>query len=176
MDRHSIAYFSTRETQPPFAQPAPDVSEGRLEVNVIFTNPRATAEALKCAESLARDLGAVIRLRAGIVVPFQLPLETPPVSVAFTERLLSELVARLDTDGFERTVDLYVCRDWQETLLQILNPDAPVVIGSSRRWWPTAENRLVKMLRSKGHRVIVAEHNRDPQPALSDARRASSFR
>ena len=165
MNRHTVANFiSTRQAQPPFAQPVPDASEGRLEVNVIFTNPRATADALKCAETLALDLGAVIRLRAGIVVPFQLPLDEPPVSIAFTERQLTDLVSRLDADGFERTLDLYVCRDWQKTLLQILNPDAPVVIGSSRRWWPTAENRLVKTLRSNGHRVIVADSNRALQP------------
>jgi hypothetical protein len=161
MNRHMVENFlSTRQAHPPTAQPVPDVSPGRLEVNVIFTDPQATAAALRCAESLARDLGAVVRLRAGIVVPFQLPLEEPPVSVAFTEGLLSDLVSRLDADGFERTVDLYVCRDWQETLLQILNPDSPVVVGSTRRWWPTAENRLVKALRSKGHRVIVADGNR----------------
>jgi hypothetical protein len=152
--------ISTWQAHPPNAKPVADGLEGRLEVNVIFTNPRATAAALQCAESLAQDLGAVIRLRAGIVVPFQLPLEEPPVSVAFTEGLLSDLVSRLDADGFERAVDLYVCRDWQETLLQILNPDSPVVVGSTSRWWPTAEDRLVRALRSKGHRVIVADGNR----------------
>jgi hypothetical protein len=161
MNRHTVEnFFSTRQAQPPTAQPVPDVSPGHLEVNVIFTNPQATAAALQCAESLAQDLGAVIRLRAGIVVPFQLPLDEPPVSVAFTERMLSGLVSRLDADRFARTVDLYVCRDWQETLLQILNPDSPVVVGGRRRWWPTAESRLVKALRSNGHRVIVADCNR----------------
>ena len=34
--------------------------------------------------------------------------------MAFTEHLLADLVSRLDADGFERAVDLYVCRDWQE--------------------------------------------------------------
>jgi hypothetical protein len=162
MNRHTVANFiSTRQVQPPIAQSVPDgVLEGRLEVNVIFTNPQATAAALKYAASLAQDLEAVIRLRAGIVVPVQLPLDEPPVSVAFTECLLSDLVSRLDADSFARTVDLYVCRDWQETLLQILKPDSPIVIGSSTRWWLTAENRLAKALRANGHRVIVADCNR----------------
>ncbi len=162
MSRHTVASFiSTRQARPPIAQSVPDGPlEGRLEVNVVFTNPQATAAALKYAASLAHDLDAVIRLRAGIVVPVQLPLDEPPVSVAFTERLLSDLVSGLDADRFARTVDLYVCRDWQETLLQVLKPDSPIVIGSSRRWWPTAENRLAKALRSQGHRVIVAGCNR----------------
>lgn len=167
MNSRSVAnLISTRQTQPPNAQPVPEGLEGRLEVNVVFTNAQATGAALKCAESLAQDLGAVIRLRAGIVVPFQLPLDEPPVSVAFTERLLTGLVSRLDADRFERKVDLYICRDWQETLLQILNPDSPVVIGSSNRWWPAPENRLIKVLRSKGHRVIVADCKRGLQPSL----------
>jgi hypothetical protein len=167
MNRRSTPNFiSTPQAQPPNAQPVPDGLEGRLEVNVVFTDSRATAAALQCAESLAKDLGAVIRLRAGIVVPFQLPLEEPQVSVAFTERQLTDLVARLDADGFARTVDLYICRDWQETLLQVLSPDSPVVIGSSRRWWPTAESRLVKALQSQGRRVIVADCNRELQPSL----------
>jgi hypothetical protein len=167
MNRHSVASFiSTRQAQPPNAQSVPESLEGRLEVNVIFTDPQATAAALKCAESLAQDLGAVIRLRAGMVVPFPLPLDEPPVSVAFTERLLTDLASQLDADGFERTVDVYVCRDWQETLLQILNPDSPVVIGGSKHWWPAPENRLVKALRSKGRRVIVADCNRGLQPSL----------
>jgi hypothetical protein len=167
MNRHTVPSFtSTRPAQPPYAQPVPDRFAGRLEVNVVFTNPAATAAALQRAESLAQDLGAVIRLRAAIVVPPQLPLDEPPVSIAFTERLLANLVSRLEAVGFERAVDLYVCRDWQETLLQVLNPESLVVIGSSRRWWPTAENRLVKELRSKGHRVIVADRNRGLQPVL----------
>src|ERR1700756_1195428 len=65
---------------------------GRFEVNVIFTDPQATVAALRTAGSLARDLGANIRVRAAITVPYTLPLEEPPVSVAFTERLLSDLV------------------------------------------------------------------------------------
>lgn len=162
MNKHTVANFiSTRQAQPPVAQSVPEgLLEGRLEVNVIFTNPQATAAALQYAASLAHDLDAVVRLRAGIVVPFLLPLDEPPVSVAFTERLLSGLVSRLDANSFARTVDLYVCRDWQETLLQILKPDSPVVIGSSTRWWPRAEDRLTKALRSNGHRVLVADCSR----------------
>src|ERR1700694_1862112 len=57
----------------------------RLEVNVIFTEPHATAAALMTAGSLARDLGACIRVRAAIAVPYALPLEKPPVSAGFIE-------------------------------------------------------------------------------------------
>src|ERR1035437_5430404 len=73
----------------------------RLEVNVIFTDPQATAAVLKTAGSLARDLGACIRVRAAIAVPYALPLDKPPVSVRFTEGLLSDLVCRLELGTFE---------------------------------------------------------------------------
>ena len=135
-----------------------DTAEGlgpkRLEVNVIFTDPQATAAALKTAGSLARDLGACIRVRAAIAVPYALPLDKPPVSVRFTERLLSDLVCRLELDAFEPSVHLYLCRDQVETLLQVLSPNSLVVIGGRKHWWPTAERRVAKALRSKGHRVV----------------------
>ena len=126
----------------------------RLEVNVIFTDAQATVVALKTAGSLARDLGACIRVRAAIVVPYALPLDKPPVSVRFTERLLSDLVSRLELDAFEPIVHLYLCRNQADTLLQVLSPNSLVVIGGRKHWWPTAERRMARALRSKGHRVV----------------------
>jgi hypothetical protein len=126
----------------------------RLEVNVIFTDPHATAAALKTAGSLARDLGASIRVRAAIAVPYALPLEKPPVSAGFIEELLSDLVCRLELSAFEPSVHLYLCRDEVETLLHVLSPNSLVVIGGRMHWWPTAERRAAKALRSKGHRVV----------------------
>src|ERR1017187_7688461 len=82
------------------------------------------------------------------------PLDKPPVSVRFTERLLSDLVCRLELDAFEPSVHLYLCRDQVETLLQVLSPNSLVVIGGRKHWWPTAERRVAKALRSKGHRVV----------------------
>jgi hypothetical protein len=126
----------------------------RLEVNVIFTDPQATAVALKTAGSLARDLGACIRVRAAIGVPYEFPLDKPQVSVGFIEELLSNLVHRLELDTFEPIVHLYLCRNRSETLLQVLSPNSLVVIGGRKHWWPTAERRMARSLRSKGHRVV----------------------
>jgi hypothetical protein len=126
----------------------------RLEVNVIFTDPHATAAALKTAGSLARDLGACIRVRAAIAVPYARPLEKPPVSAGFIEELLSDLVCRMELDAFEPSVHLYLCRNQVESLLHVLSPNSLVVIGGRKHSWPTAERRAAKALRSKGHRVI----------------------
>lgn len=126
----------------------------QLEVNVVYTDPQATAAALKTAGSLARDLGACIRVRAAIAVPYALPLDKSPVSVRFTEDFLSGLVCRLELGTFEPSVHLYLCRDQLETLLHVLKPNSLVVMGGRKHWWPTAERRMARALRSKGHRVV----------------------
>jgi hypothetical protein len=139
---------------------------GRLEVNVVFTDVQATAAALKTARSLARDLGACIRVRTPIVVPYALPLDEPPVSVDFIEKLLTTLICRLELDSFEPSVHLYLCRDQIETLLRVLSPKSLVVIGGRKCWWPTAERRIAKALRSKGHRVVLISLKRNTRSDL----------
>jgi hypothetical protein len=145
----------TRPERPAVIRETPEEpGSGRLEVNVIFTDPQATMAALETAGSLARDLGACIQVRAAITVPYTLPVDKPPVSVEFIENLLCGLVSRADLDAFEPRVHLYECRDRIETLLQVLRPNSLVVICGQEHWWPTAERRMAKALRSKGHRVV----------------------
>jgi hypothetical protein len=143
-----------------------------LEVNVIFTELEATSAALQAAESFARELGAHIRLRAGLVVPLQLPLDQPLVSVEFFERSLRDLINRPDQDELERTAHLYICRDWADTLAEVLKPDSLVVIGARRRWWPTSASRLARALRARNNRVIVVDTNW-PEEEPRNARRRS---
>jgi hypothetical protein len=138
----------------------------RLEVNVIFTDLQATVAALRTAGSLARDLGACIRVRAALAVPYALPLDRPPVSADFIEELLSDLVCRLDLDAFEPSVHLYQCRDRVETLLRVLSPNSLVVIGGRKQWWPTAERQVAKALQSKGHRVVFIGLQPGTKPGL----------
>jgi hypothetical protein len=151
----------------------PQLDEGTaaepLEVNVIFTDLDGTAAALKTAESFARDLGAHIRLRAGLVVPVQLPLDQPLVSVEFLKKVLQELVNRSEPDGLERTAHLYICRDWTDTLSEVLKPDSVVVIGVHKRWWPTSASRLARVLRANHNRVIVVNTNRRQNECQEDA-------
>jgi hypothetical protein len=137
---------------------------GRLEVNVIFTDPAATAVALQYAASLARHLSGRISLRAPLVVPLRLSLDESPVSVRFMERRLSDLVCRLGEDAAGATVHLYLCRDRVEALLDVLSPDSLVVIGGRKRWWATEESRIAKALQSKGHRVVFVSVGRCLSP------------
>ena len=54
-------------------------AERRLNISVIFTSVEATLAALKKAGALASSLGARITLVVPQVVPYPLPLESPPV-------------------------------------------------------------------------------------------------
>ena len=146
---------TAKSAQPPVGwDTAEGLGPGQPEVNVIFTDPQATVVALKTAGSLARDLGAFIRLRAAIAVPYALPPDAPLVSVPFTERLLSDLVCRPELNTFDPSAHLYLCRDQVDTLLRVLRPNSLVVVCGRKRWWPTPERRKVKALRSKGHQVV----------------------
>ena len=158
--------ISTRSMRPAVIPETEESGLGRLEVNVIFTDPQATMAALKTAGLLARDLGASIQVRAAIAVPYPLPLDKPPVSVAFIEDLLCRMVRRADLDAFEPCVHLYECRDRIETFLQVLEPHSLVVICGRKHWWPTAESRMAKALRSKGHRVVFVGLQRNAESDL----------
>jgi hypothetical protein len=174
-----MAMKSTLSNPATTAKPAPLVgwqSAGeqnprRLEINLIFTTQQATLRALETVECLARDLGACVRLRAAILVPYQLPVEESPVSVPFLERSLFELISRLERDGFEATAHLYFCRDREKALLQVLDPNALVVIGGKKRWWPTDATRIAKALRSGGHRVIFVDISKRNKRAYTEGKR-----
>ena len=79
-----------------------------FEVNVLFTNARATRAALRVAARLAKDLKVSIRVRATIVVPFPLPLDHPQVSIPFTEEVLCGLVSEYEQNSLDITAHLYL--------------------------------------------------------------------
>jgi hypothetical protein len=157
-----------RDQERKVLRPAAEQTErGQLEVNVIYTNPKATTVALQSAASLARDLGACIRLRAAMAVPVRLPLDHPPVSISFVQGLLAKLVGQLEPCPVEPQVHLYVCRDQAEALLRALGPNSLVMIGGHKHWWPTAESRMAQILQSRGHRVVFVPTGKGQIDAIS---------
>ena len=54
-------------------------------------------------------------------------------------------------------MQVYLCRDRNQTIRQALIPNSIVVIGSRKRWWPTREQWLASLLRRDGHQVIVLD-------------------
>jgi hypothetical protein len=141
---------------PAVARPAqPTATENaRLGVIVVFTTVESTVHALRKAGALATRLNAHITLVVPQVVPFPLPLTSPPVLLDFSERRFRVIAAE---SPVQTTVRLYLCRDQMETLATVLEPNSLIVLGARRRWWPTAEDRLARKLRRAGHQVILEE-------------------
>jgi hypothetical protein len=126
----------------------------RLGVVVVFTSVESTVHALRKAGALASRLNARISLVVPQVVPYPLPLTSPPVLLDFSERRFRVIAAE---SPVETTVRLYLCRDRMETLAAVLEPHSLIVLGGRKRWWPTQEKRLVRKLRRAGHEVILEE-------------------
>ncbi len=136
------------------AWPLTEETDSKLDISVVFTSVDATLTALKEAGNLAGNLGGRITLIVPQIVPYPLPLTSPPVLVDFNERRLRVLASQCRV---ETRVSIYLCRNPLETLESVLRPHSLVVIGSRKRWWPTAEKRLAKNLRRFGHQVVVTE-------------------
>jgi hypothetical protein len=132
----------------------PTETTSKLNVFVIFTSVDATLQALKQAGNLAHQLHGRIMLVAPQVVPYPLPLTSPPVLLDWNERRLRVIA---DQSEVETIVRIYLCRDRWEALEHVLRPHSLVVVGGRKRWWPTRESRLARRLRHAGHEVIFAK-------------------
>ena len=134
-------------------------SEGsltELRFYVVFTTPAATKVALGVANGLAHNLGARLILLVAQVVPFPLPLDRPPVHEAITSEVLSRLVSDKQVDT---SVQVYLCRDRNETVRQELAAESIVLVGTRGRWLRRAEWALAKQLRNDGHHVILVAND-----------------
>jgi hypothetical protein len=129
-------------------------AENRLHIDVVFTSVEATLAALQKAAGLANRLGTRIRLLVGQVVPYPLPLESPPVLLDWNERRFRVIAEK---SPVETKVELYLCRDRRQTLLAVLEPHSIVVLGGRKTWWPTSEARLARSLKRAGHEVVFAD-------------------
>jgi hypothetical protein len=154
-DAMSLAFNRTLNPEVKRPEPLPpEDRESRLNIAVIFTSADATVAALKKAGNLAESLGARITLMVPQVVPYPLPLTSPPVLLEFQERRFGEIAAQSPVDICVR---LYLCRDSAQTLKSALTPHSLVVIGGRKRLWPTRERYLTRRLRRMGHEVIFTE-------------------
>jgi hypothetical protein len=131
-----------------------DESGDRLQVAVVFTSAASTIAALRKAGALADRLGARITLLVPQIVPYVLPLESPPVLLDFSEARCRQIAME---STVETMVRIYLCRDRLEMLKSVLAPRSLVVVGGRRRWWPTHEKNLARQLRRAGHEVILTE-------------------
>jgi len=129
-------------------------ADQKLNIAVVFTSVESTLAALREAGNLASSLGARIKLVVPQVVPYPLPLETPPVLVEFNEKRFRVIASE---SPVETGVQIYLCRDRVETLTSVLKPGSIVVLGGRKRWWPTRDERLARQLRRAGYEVLFKE-------------------
>jgi len=134
-------------------------SGARLCVTVIATTDEGTTSALNEARRLARDLDAHITLLKIEVVPLRFPLDKPPASLEFTIKKQCSLVLRSSAREKEVTIRTCLCRDQAACLRSILRRPALVVIGGSRHWWMSREERLERALQQLGHHTIFVDVN-----------------
>lgn len=151
----SLAFERVFASKAAFPLPAQtEETEPRLNISVVFTTVEATLEALRRAGDLASRLSGHITLLVPQVVPYPLPLTSPPVLLDWNERRFHVIASESPVDT---KVLLYLCRDRVETLMRVLTARSLIVIGGRKRWWPTAETRLARKLRRAGHEVIFTE-------------------
>lgn len=139
------------------AQAVGNAADQKLNISVVFTSLESTLSALKEAGKLASSLDARIKLVVPQVVPYPLPLETPPVLLEFSENRFRVMASE---SPVETSVQIYLCRDRLETLISVLKPGTLVVVGGRRRrwpWWPTKDERLARKLRRTGCEVMFKE-------------------
>lgn len=122
-----------------------------LNIVVVFTSVDDTLVALKEAAVLASRLCGRVTLIVPQVVPYPLPLTSPPVLVDWSERRFHVIASDCP---IETKVLIYLCRDKVKALTGVLNPRSVVVLGGRKRWWPTRESWLARTLRRAGHEVI----------------------
>jgi hypothetical protein len=161
-DQSQVAPAFERQFEPAISRPdtqPPESGSHRLEISVVFTCPEFTITALKRAADLAGNLDARITLIVPQVVPFPLPLSSPPVLLDFQEARLREIASNTPV---ETVVRIYLCRSRWELLQTVLEPHSLVVLGTRAQWkatphWFTRERRLARKLRHVGHEVVMAE-------------------
>lgn len=129
--------------------------DSRLDIAVVFTSVESTLAALRHAGALAYRLAGRITLLVPQIVPYPLPLTSPPVLIDWNERRFRVIA---ETSPVDTTVRLYLCRDRDEMLKDALGRRSLVVLGGPRRWWRfTAEEGLARKLRRYGHEVVFIE-------------------
>lgn len=149
-----LAFNRSLNSESARSEPATSESDSALNITVVFTAVNDTIAALKKAGAMAESLGARLTLVVLQIVPFPLPLTSPPVLLEFQEKRFREIASESPVDT---TVQLYLCRDRDDTLRKALKPHSLVVIGGRKRFWPTLASRMARQLLKDGHQVILTE-------------------
>ena len=130
----------------------PQEHAGTLDVVVPFTSPEMTAKVVKRAAEFASGLNAALKLVAIHVVPYPAELRWPAAMHAHLTDHLSRLAEHSELPA---TVELVVARSRDEGYRRVLPQGSTVLLGATKHWWRTPEERLARALAHQGHRVSL---------------------
>jgi hypothetical protein len=129
-------------------------------VNVLFTKPDETLEAVRVASAIGRAMAVPLTVTHLRAVPYPLTLETPTgLSPAETDAF----VERVRAEGIDVRVRVYLCRDADDMLPKAFKEHSVIVIGGRRSWWPTWYERMRRRLEAAGHFVVFVDAGRDKE-------------
>ena len=125
-----------------------------VKVVIPYTDLEMTRRSLASAAALVRGIPSAVRIVAVHVVPFPAPFHCQESVHGFLNEQLTTLTSELDCAA-EATVVL--AREYEDGYRQALEPGTTVLIAMRRRWWPTREQRLARMLTRLGFEVVTVE-------------------
>ena len=128
-----------------------DTATSVLWAVIPYTTAELTRAALRHA-GVCTDLNINVLLVDIQVVPFQCPVDHPPINKEFSDQRLRDLLDQSRLPG--RTEVLYA-RDWFEGFRRVLEPESLVIFAAKNRWWRTREDKLACRLLKAGHHVML---------------------
>ena len=126
-------------------------------VHVVATTLPGTWAAMRTATALAQELESEVH----VIVARQVPSHWSIAEQSASARAFSQEILKLPEATSTRVKVLpCVCKRLSD-VVQLLAPNAVVVIGGqSRWWWPSSEQRLATALRTAGHHVLFVHADR----------------
>jgi len=123
-----------------------------MEVVVPYTEWGITEALLKRAAALTAGLNVRLTLVAVNAIPYP---ATFPGPTAVHAHLVDQLEALASRCTLPVQAQVVLARSREEGFRYMLRPDSMVLVGTRKRFWRTAEERLAKMLVNDGHKVAL---------------------
>jgi len=131
---------------------AQDGASAEMEIVVPYTDWSVTKALLNRAAELTAGLNARVTLVAVHTIPYPATFGCPATIHAHLVEQLTDLASRCPLPV---TPHVVLARDRDEGFLFVLRPETTVLVGSHKRLWRTAEERLARTLARNGHQVVL---------------------
>jgi hypothetical protein len=128
-----------------------------LTIHAVSSDLRAAPALLAATTQLASDLNARVVLLFAEVVPYPIPLSEPHIQADVLESLIGRISQPVAAESF---IEIFLCRDGNQTVREQLPPESTVVMQNISAWWKNpwrywSERAFAKCLRREGHHVIL---------------------